>query len=184
MGIIVKTLKTKFPEVLILQPNTYTDKRGYFLESFNKKVYKELGIFDEFVQDNISYSVKNTIRGLHYQVGKKSQGKLCQVIRGQILDVVVDIRPTSLTFGKHISIILDSNNKYQLWIPPGFAHGFSVLSDDVIFSYKCTNYYNKSDERSIAFNDPDINIGWMVKNPIVSEKDLNAPKFREIKWQE
>lgn len=125
-------------------------------------------------------SSKGTIRGLHYQIRDKAQGKLCQVIEGEVLDVAVDIRFNSPTFGKHFSQILNSEKKLQLWIPPGFAHGFSILSDEAIFSYKCTNYYSKAHERTILYNDPDLNIDWMVANPIVSEKDLNAVLFKDI----
>jgi dTDP-4-dehydrorhamnose 3,5-epimerase len=142
--------------------------------------YREFGIRDEFVQDNLSKSKRGTIRGLHYQVGDKAQGKLCQVIEGEVLDVAVDIRFNSPTFGKYFSQVLNSEKKLQLWIPPGFAHGFSVLSDVAVFSYKCTNYYSKEHERSILYNDPDLKIDWIVSDPIVSEKDLKAPLLNEI----
>ena len=132
------------------------------------------------VLDNISKSLKGTIRGLHYQVGDKAQGKLCHVIKGKVLDVAVDIRFDSPTFGQYFSIELTGEDKTQMWIPPGFAHGFSVLSDEVLFVYKCTNYYSKPDERAILYNDPQLNIDWKVENPIVSEKDLNAKLINEI----
>ena len=176
----MKITKTEISGLLVIQPDIFSDSRGFFFESYSKKKYHELGIQGEFVQDNISSSKKNTVRGLHYQVGEKAQGKLCQVIEGEVLDVAVDIRFNSPTFGKHFSLILSSETKIQLWIPIGFAHGFSVLSDEAIFSYKCTNYYSKADERAIIFNDPDLNIDWRVEEPIVSEKDLNAAKFKEI----
>ncbi|MCH7516519.1 MAG: dTDP-4-dehydrorhamnose 3,5-epimerase [Bacteroidetes bacterium] len=150
------------------------------VELYNKQKYDKIGINFDFVQDNISKSVKETIRGLHYQVGDTAQGKLCQVIKGKVLDVVVDIRFDSPTFGKHFSLELSENNKTQLWIPPGFAHGFSVLSDEAIFSYKCTNIYSYPDERVILYNDPDLNVDWKVLNPIVSEKDLKAKSFKDI----
>jgi len=176
----LKVTKTEIPGLLVIQPDVFSDSRGFFFESYSKKKYNEFGIQGEFVQDNISSSKKNTVRGLHYQVGEKAQGKLCQVIEGEVLDVAVDVRFNSPTFGKHFSLILSSETKVQLWIPIGFAHGFSVLSDEALFSYKCTNYYSKTDERAILFNDPDLNIDWRVEEPIVSDKDLTAAKFKEI----
>ena len=152
----MKVTKTEIPGLLIVQPDVFSDSRGYFFESYNKNRYREFGIPDEFVQDNFSKSNKGTVRGLHYQVSEKAQGKLCQVTEGEVLDVAVDIRFRSPTFGKHFSLILNSETKFQLWIPTGFAHGFSVISDEAIFSYKCTNYYSKAHERSILFNDEDL----------------------------
>jgi dTDP-4-dehydrorhamnose 3,5-epimerase len=177
---MIKVTKTKIEGLLIIEPDVFGDDRGYFLESFRKNSYKDLGVEAEFVQDNISKSQKGTIRGLHYQVGDNAQGKLCQVISGKVLDVALDIRFESPTFGKYFSIALSEKNKKQLWIPPGFAHGFSVLSDEAIFSYKCTEYYSKKEERSILYNDPDLNIDWEVDNPLVSEKDLKAKLFKDI----
>jgi len=177
----LKVTKTEILGLLVIQPDVFNDSRGFFFESYNKKKYEEFGIPDEFVQDNISKSKKGTVRGLHYQVGEKAQGKLCQVNEGEVLDVAVDLRFNSPTFGKHFSLILNSQTKFQLWIPAGFAHGFSVLSDEAIFSYKCTNYYSKAHERAILFNDPDLKIDWKMEKPIVSEKDLQAAKFNEIK---
>lgn len=176
----MKVTKTEINGLLVIQPDVFKDDRGFFFESFSKQRYIKIGITDEFVQDNFSKSKRGTVRGLHYQVGDKAQGKLCQVVEGEVLDVAVDIRFGSPTFGKHFSIILDSENKTQLWIPAGFAHGFSVLSDEAIFSYKCTNYYSKEHERSIIFNDADLKIEWKVEHPIVSAKDLFARRFREI----
>ncbi len=152
----------------------------FFLNLTTRIDMRSSEFHDDFVQDNISKSRKGTVRGLHYQVGENAQGKLCQVIEGEVLDVAVDIRFGSPTFGKHFSLILNSENKLQLWIPPGFAHGFSVLSDEAIFSYKCTNYYSKAHERTIIYNDPDLKIDWKVESPIVSEKDLQASKFKDI----
>ena len=166
--------------ILVLEPDIFGDQRGFFFESYNKKRYEDAGINFDFVQDNISKSKKGTIRGLHYQVGDKAQGKLCQVIEGEVLDVAVDIRFDSPTFGKHFSQILNSEKKLQLWIPPGFAHGFSVLSEEAIFSYKCTNYYSKTHERAILYNDHELNIDWKISKPLVSEKDLNAALFKNI----
>jgi len=177
---MIKITKTEIEGLLLIEPEIFGDDRGYFFESYRKNRYKEFGIDADFVQDNISKSQKGTIRGLHYQVGETAQGKLCQVIKGKVLDVAVDIRFGSLTFGEYFSIVLSEKNKKQLWIPAGFAHGFSVLSDTAIFSYKCTQYYSKQDERSIIYNDPDLNIDWKVENPIVSEKDLKAKHFKDI----
>jgi len=176
----LKVTKTEITGLLLIQPDVFTDSRGFFFESYNKKRYEEFGILYEFVQDNISKSTKGTVRGLHYQVGENAQGKLCQVIEGEVMDVAVDIRFNSPTFGKYFSLILNSELKNQLWIPVGFAHGFSVLSDEAIFSYKCTNYYSKADERAILFNDPDLKIDWKVEQPVVSEKDLKASIFKDI----
>ncbi len=176
----MKVSKTNIEGLLLIEPDLFSDDRGYFFESYRKEKYAEIGLDINFVQDNISQSKKGTLRGLHYQVGDKAQGKLCQVISGKVLDVAVDIRFGSPTFGKHYAHVLNSEKKMQIWIPAGLAHGFSVLSDEAIFSYKCTNYYSKDHERSILYNDPDLNIDWQVKNPVVSAKDLKAKKFNEI----
>lgn len=172
--------ETKLKDVLIITPSVFSDDRGYFLESFKKKIFEERGIKYDFVQDNISKSKQNTIRGLHYQVGDFAQGKLCQVVYGRVLDVAVDIRFGSPTFGKYIAAELSETNHEVLWIPPGFAHGFSVLSEEAIFHYKCTNYYSKKDERAILFSDKDLGIDWNITDTLVSAKDLEAPAFRDI----
>ena len=176
----MKVIKTNIEGLLIIEPDVFKDNRGYFYESFSREKYKEFNNNSEFVQDNISKSVKGTIRGLHYQVGDKAQGKLCFVISGEVLDVAVDIRFNSPTFGKHYAHLLNSEQKTQIWIPPGMAHGFSVLSDEAIFAYKCTEYYSKEHERAILCNDPDLNIDWKIKNPLVSPKDLQAKRFKDI----
>ena len=176
----MEVIKTNIDGLLIIKPDVFGDDRGYFFETYSKRKYAEYGIEEDFVQDNISKSLKGTIRGLHYQVGDKAQGKLCHVIKGKVLDVAVDIRFDSPTFGQYFSIELTGEDKTQMWIPPGFAHGFSVLSDEVLFVYKCTNYYSKPDERDILYNDPQLNIDWKVENPIVSEKDLKAKLINEI----
>jgi len=173
--------KTFIDGLLVIEPDVFEDERGYFFETFSKLRYKEFGIDAEFVQDNLSKSFLGTVRGLHYQVGEKAQGKLCQVIKGKVLDVAVDIRFESPTFGQHFATELSGADKKQFWIPPGFAHGFSVLSQEVLFSYKCTNYYSKADERTILYSDPELKIDWKVDHPIVSDKDENAPLFKEIK---
>lgn len=172
--------ETKLKGVLIFTPKVFGDERGYFFESFREKIFAENGINVKFVQDNISHSKKNTVRGLHYQVGDFTQGKLCQVVYGRVLDVAVDIRFGSPTFGQYVATVLSSENHEQLWIPPGFAHGFSVLSDTATFHYKCTNYYNKASERAILFSDKTLNIDWNVTEPLVSQKDLEAPLFNNI----
>ena len=176
----MKVTKTFIDGLLIIEPDVFPDGRGFFFESFNEKRYAEAGLTEKFVQDNISGSVKNTIRGLHYQIGENAQGKLCQVIQGAVLDVAVDIRFGSPSFGKYFSIELSSENRKQFWLPKGFAHGFAVLSDFAIFSYKCTSAYNKDSERSIMYNDKTVNVNWGIEDPIISEKDLLAKKFTEI----
>jgi dTDP-4-dehydrorhamnose 3,5-epimerase len=177
--------ETGISGLLVLCPIVFKDERGYFFEAFNDAAYKKAGLNFDFIQDNISKSKKNTIRGLHYQRGEMAQGKLCQVIYGRVLDVAVDIRFDSPTFGKHFSVELSEENHYQIWMSPGFAHGFSVLSEEAIFSYKCTQLYSKQHEGAIRYNDPDIAIDWKVDEPVVSEKDLMAPLFKEYKekWQ-
>src|SRR3990172_5617168 len=157
--------KTNIEGLLIIESDVFGDDRGFFLETYNRIRYEEFGIDQTFVQDNISKSKKGTVRGLHYQVGDKAQGKLCQVIYGKVLDVAVDIRFGSPTFGKYHSEILSEENHLQMWIPSGFAHGFSVLSDEAIFHYKCTELYSKEHERAVRFNDPDLNINWQTDNP-------------------
>jgi len=173
-------LETSIKEILIITPKVFKDERGYFLESFRKKAFDDYGLEVNFVQDNISKSKKNTVRGLHYQVGDYVQGKLCQVLYGRVLDVAVDIRFGSPTFGKYIATELSEENHDIIWIPSGFAHGFSVLSKEAMFHYKCTNYYSKEHERSILFSDNDLNIDWNVNKPLVSPKDLEAKPFRDI----
>ncbi|MDX2164826.1 MAG: dTDP-4-dehydrorhamnose 3,5-epimerase [Gammaproteobacteria bacterium] len=170
---------TLFPEVLLIQPKLFADNRGFFYESFNQAKYAELGITKTFVQDNISRSVKNTLRGMHYQVGKP-QAKLVSVIKGEVFDVVVDIRENSPTFGKWFGQILDDKNNFQLYIPEGFAHGFCVLSDTADFMYKCTDYYYPEGERGILFNDPDVNIQWPIdiSQAILSDKDKVYPRLK------
>ncbi len=176
----MKIEKTDIESLLIIHPDVFGDERGFFFESYSNKKYSEHGLDAEFVQDNISKSKYGTVRGLHYQAGDFAQGKLCQVLKGKVLDVAVDIRYGSPTFGKHLAIELSGDNHIQFWIPAGFAHGFSVLSDEAFFMYKCTNYYSKEHERSIIYNDPDLNIDWRIDNPIVSPKDKEGSLFREI----
>lgn len=176
----MKIIKTDIDGVLIIEPDVFNDARGFFFESYNQKKYREAGLDFNFVQDNISKSAFGTIRGLHYQVGEFAQGKLCQVVKGKVYDVAVDIRFGSPTFGRYVGAELTEENHRQIWMPPGFAHGFSVLSQEAIFMYKCTALYSKKDERSILFSDADINIDWKIEKPIVSEKDILSKKFKEI----
>jgi dTDP-4-dehydrorhamnose 3,5-epimerase len=182
-------IKTKIEGLLIIEPQVFGDERGFFVETYNKKRYQEAGIDTpaggEFVQDNLSKSSKGVLRGLHYQTPPFAQGKLVQVISGSVLDVAVDIRFGSPTFGEWVSVELSGENKKQFWIPPGFAHGFVSLEDDTIFSYKCTNLYDKDSERGIMWNDPDIKVDWQlekygISNPIISEKDQNNKFFKDI----
>jgi len=176
----MKIHKTEFPDLLVIEPDVFGDERGYFFESYNKAKFELNGLDLNFVQDNFSKSVQGTIRGLHFQINPFAQGKLCQVIKGEVLDVAVDLRFNSPTFGKHFSLKLSEQNHLQLWIPEGFAHGFSVLSEEAIFHYKCTNFYNKESERVIIYNDSDLGIDWLVENPIVSEKDKSGMLFKDL----
>ncbi|MDO7172153.1 dTDP-4-dehydrorhamnose 3,5-epimerase [Mariniflexile sp. AS56] len=167
----------------VITPKVFEDERGYFFESFNKNVFeKEAGIVADFVQDNQSKSSKGVLRGLHFQKGAYAQAKLVQVIKGKVLDVCVDIREGSPTFGKHYSLILDDQNRQQLYVPRGFAHGFVVLEDHTIFSYKCDNFYNKESEGGIIYNDENLQIDWSFPKDklIISEKDLILPTFKTL----
>lgn len=174
----MKAIETKLKGCFILEPTIFEDKRGYFFESFNEEKFNLLIKKKvSFVQDNESFSSKGVLRGLHYQAGQHAQAKLVRVIKGKVLDVAVDIRANSKTFGQHIAVELSEDNKNQLFIPRGFAHGFVVLSDTAIFSYKCDNFYNKASEGGIIFNDPKLNIDWQLpeKELLVSEKDVILP---------
>jgi len=177
----MKILKTKLKDCCIIEPKVFKDKRGYFFESFNNKQFKDLTESETaFVQDNESYSTKGVLRGLHYQTGVYAQAKLVRVIKGKVLDIAVDLRENSKTFGQYISVELTEENKKQLFIPKGFAHGFIVLSDTAIFSYKCDNYYNKESEQGIIFNDKDLNIDWQLPEDqiVISEKDTILPTLK------
>jgi len=162
--------------VLIFTPEVYKDKRGYFFESFCEKKYK----LPKFIQENESFSKKWVLRGLHFQKKPYEQAKIIRVIKGKIFDVIVDIRKNSKTFGKHFSLIVSEDNKKQIYIPEGFAHGFLALKNNTIISYKCTKYYNKKHESGIIWNDKTLNINWHVKNPILSDKDLQNKSFKEL----
>lgn len=175
--------KVDIEGLLIIRPTVFEDDRGYFFEAFNAAKFKDAGLETNFVQDNLSKSTKNVLRGLHFQNPPFAQGKLVSVIRGAVLDVAVDIRKNSPTYGQHYSIVLSEKNKTQFYVPPGFAHGFKTLEDDTIFSYKCTEGYNKESEGSIKWNDNELNIDWDTVSPIVSEKDQVAPSFKELDSQ-
>lgn len=172
-------LETGFDGLKVFEPRVFADSRGYFFESYNREVFKQAGIDTEFVQDNESQSSKGVIRGLHYQLNPMAQAKLVRVLDGEVLDVVVDIRVGSPTYGKHYSIILSAENKKQLFIPRGFAHGFSVLSETCVFFYKCDNFYSKEHEAGVLYNDPALSIDWKVDaaNALVSDKDRLQPLF-------
>jgi dTDP-4-dehydrorhamnose 3,5-epimerase len=178
-------IKTKIEGVLVIEPQVFGDERGFFLETYNEKRYKEAGIEYDFVQDNLSASAKGVLRGLHFQEGENAQGKLVQVIRGKVLDVAVDTRKDSSTYGQYVAIGLSGENKKQLWIPPGLAHGFLSLEDGTIFSYKCTALYSPSSEKGIIWNDKDLGIDWKLEEngiiePTVSEKDKDNISFSEL----
>ena len=178
----MEIIKTDIPDIQIIKPKIFIDKRGYFLESYNETVLERLGFKQNFVQDNESKSMKGVLRGLHFQCPPFAQGKLVRVIHGAVLDVAVDIRKGSPTYGKWYALELTGKNKWMLWIPQGFAHGFLTLEDHTIFSYKCTQVYNKESESSIRWNDRDINIDWGDNlAPVLSEKDKEAPFFKDFK---
>lgn len=178
-------IKTNIEGVLIIEPKIFGDERGFFVETYNMERYKEAGINLSFVQDNLSSSAKGVLRGLHFQKKPFAQGKLVQVIKGKVLDVAVDIRKNSPTRGQYVAVELSGENKKQLWIAPGLAHGFLSLEDNTIFSYKCTNLYNPDAERGVMWNDKDLNIDWKleeygIEKPIVSEKDQKNLYFSEL----
>lgn len=172
-------VKTPLKDAFIIEPSIFSDKRGFFLETHNTKEWKKNGLDFTFVQDNHSYSEQNILRGLHFQF-TKPQGKLVRVTNGEVFDVAVDLRRSSETFGKWYGVTLSAKNKKQFWIPPGFAHGFYVMSHNADFEYKCTDYYDKDDEGCILWNDKSINIKWPCENPILSEKDNNGQSFKSI----
>lgn len=178
----MKVTPLAIPDVLLIEPKVFGDERGFFFESFNQQRFNEAtGLKLQFVQDNHSKSAKNVLRGLHYQLPPKAQGKLVRAIAGEVFDVAVDIRKDSPTFGKWVGEILSADNKRQLWIPPGFAHGFLVLSDSAEFLYKTTDYYAPEYERSILWNDPVLAIQWPIGDaPMLSGKDMAAPSIRVL----
>jgi dTDP-4-dehydrorhamnose 3,5-epimerase len=175
----VRFTPTALPEVILVEPEVHRDARGFFLESYHAEKYSQGGIRGPFLQDNHSRSVQGTLRGLHAQV-RRPQGKLVRAVEGEMLDVAVDIRPGSPSFGRWVAARLSGENFHQLYIPPGFAHGFCVLSPVVHVEYKCTDFYDRADEIAILWNDPDIGIDWPIAEPILSAKDQAAPRLRDL----
>lgn len=169
-------IETKIPGVYIIEPKVFGDHRGWFIETYSVKTFSEIGILNEFVQDNQSFTQKKgTLRGIHFQNNPMAQAKLVRVTNGAVLDVAVDLRKGSPTYLKWVAVELTAENKRMFFIPRGFGHGFLTLTDDVEFLYKVDNFYSKSDDRSIRFDDPSIGVDWGIDNPILSEKDINAP---------
>lgn len=178
----MKITKTAIDGVVIIEPQVFEDERGYFFESYNQAKMEEAGLHYNFIQDNQSKSCYGTVRGIHFQKGEFAQAKLVRVLEGVVLDVAVDLRKNSPTFGKYVAVELSAENKKQLMIPRGFGHGFSVLSKTAVFAYKCDNVYNKASEGGIRFDDADIGVDWKInpKDAILSEKDKNAPLLKDI----
>ena len=176
----MEIVETKIPDLYIVKPNVFEDHRGYFFETYNKEEFLHLGIDQNFVQDNESKSMMSVLRGLHFQKPPYAQGKLVRVIRGSVLDVAVDLRKASPTFGQWDSVELTQDNKWMYWVPPGFAHGFVTLEDNTIFSYKCTNIYNKESEACILWNDATLKIDWKISDPLLSEKDKTGVLFQNF----
>lgn len=179
----MRFLPTALPEVVLIEPDVFKDDRGFFLETWHQEKYREGGLPETFVQDNHSYSVRGVLRGLHAQI-RNPQGKLVRAVLGEVFDVAVDIRPGSPTFGKWVGEVLSGENFRQLWIPPGFAHGFCVTSETAHVLYKCTELYRRDDEVSILWNDPDIGIDWPVREPLLSPKDQQARRLQDISRHE
>lgn len=176
----MEIIDTAIEDLKIIQPRIFGDARGYFFESYHKKKLEALGLYADFVQDNQSLSAKNVIRGLHFQKPPFAQGKLVRVITGRAMDVAVDIRKGSPTYGKYVSTILSAEKNNMFWIPAGFAHGFVALEDNTVFAYKTDQYYNKESEDAIRWDDPDLKVEWNVENPIISEKDQQSKFFRDF----
>ena len=176
----MQVIPTKINGLFIIQPKVFEDARGYFFESYNKDIFQKVGIKDEFLQDNQSLSQKGVLRGLHFQNPPHAQSKLVRVITGSVLDVAVDIRKNSPSYGQHVTEVLSEKNKTMMFIPEGFAHGFLVLEDNTVFSYKCSRVYNKESEDAVFWNDPDIGIDWKIKNPVLSEKDRISKRFKDF----
>lgn len=177
----MEILKTEIEGLLILKPQIFSDDRGYFYESYNEKRWADSGIGVTFVQDNQSCSKRGVIRGLHFQKPPFAQDKLVRVIRGSVLDVAVDLRKDSPTYGQHHAVLLSEENHLQFFIPKGFAHGFAAREDNTLFTYKCSDFYHKESEGTIRFDDPDLRIDWQTDHPIVNEKDLQSENFRTFK---
>ena len=180
----MKFIPTKLEGCFIIEPKIFQDDRGYFMESFNENTFqKGIGKLVHFVQDNQSFSTKGVLRGLHYQTGEHAQAKLVRVLQGEVLDIAVDIRPGSSTYGQHVSVVLTGENQTQFFVPRGFAHGFLVLSETATFFYKCDNFYNKESEGGLMYNDPTLNIDWQfpTSDLLISEKDQVLPNLENAK---
>ena len=175
----MKVLPCQLSGLLVIEPQVFGDARGFFLETYNRRRYREAGLELDFVQDNLSFSRKGILRGLHAQ-NPNPQGKLLQVLQGEVFDVAVDLRRSSPTFGKWHAVVLSAENKRQFYVPPGFGHGFAVLSETALFHYKCTELYSPKDELTIRWNDPDLGIEWPLKEPMLSERDAKAPWLRDV----
>lgn len=176
----MKKIETTLKDLYILEPQLFGDNRGWFMETWTKKTLEELGLYYDFVQDNESYScVKSTLRGIHFQRGDKAQAKIVRCTKGSVLDIAVDLRPSSPTYLKWEAVVLSAKNKLQLVIPRGFGHGFLTLTNEVVFSYKADNYYSPEADGGILWNDPDIGIVWPVEHPVLSKKDACAPLFKD-----
>ena len=175
----MNVVETSLPGVLIIEPKVFGDERGYFMETWNGRRYEEAGLPGRFVQDNLSYSARGVLRGLHFQ-NPQPQGKLVSVLRGGVFDVAVDVRVGSPTFGEWTGVTLSAENKRQFYVPPDFAHGFLVTGEDTLFFYKCTDYYAPSAEGIVLWNDPEIGIEWPTDSPTLSERDSKAPSLREM----
>lgn len=181
----MEIIKTAIPDVVIVKPDVFADDRGYFFESYNQQKFVLQGITHSFVQDNESKSQKGVLRGLHFQKPPHAQGKLVRVMKGAVLDVAVDLRKNSPSFGQWVSQVLTGDNKFMYWVPPGFAHGFLTLEEETVFFYKCTNFYDKESEGAIQWDDPTLNIDWELKkwgisNLILSDKDKISPNFNDF----
>jgi len=175
----MEIIETKLKGVVVLKPKVFADARGYFFESYNYNLFKQAGLDLNFVQDNQSLSQKGVLRGLHFQNNPHAQGKLVRVITGAVFDVAVDIRKNSPTYGQWFGLELSEENKWMMYIPEGFAHGFATLRDNTVFSYKCTNFYNKASEDCILWNDEQLAINWNIENPLLSEKDMQGKLFKD-----
>jgi dTDP-4-dehydrorhamnose 3,5-epimerase len=175
----MNVIETELPGLLILEPRIFRDARGHFLETWNRERHGDVGVPRDFVQDNLSVSARGVLRGLHYQ-HPSGQGKLVTVLRGEVYDVAVDVRVGSPTFGRWVGLTLAGDDHRQLYIPPGFAHGFVVTGDSAIFSYKCTDFYRPEHEASLAWDDPDLAIAWPVAAPLLAAKDRDAPRLRDV----
>ena len=175
----MNVIETDLPGVIIIEPSAFGDARGFFMETWHQAKYAELGLPERFVQDNLSRSAKGVLRGLHFQ-HPRGQGKLVYVLEGEVFDVAVDIRAGSPTFGRYASTTLSADNKRQMYVPPGFAHGFCVISDSALFAYKCTDFYNPKTEGSVRWDDPAIGIEWPIAQPSLSDKDRAAPQLKDV----